>query len=366
MKTLMAAVLVLVAGSATGWSQVTDPSEQERIIQSARTAQRAREHRQQMAAKGDAYQVRVYTFGERLVDVITVGELRQAGYEVLVDNDDNYDFVKGIFTTGVPSSQVEIIRQIKMAQQVQAHRRQMASEGDAYRLTVGYPISAITVGELRQAGYKVLIDNDDNYDFVKGIFTTGVPSSQVEIIRQIKMAQRVQTHRQQMLAQGDAYQVYLGRMTSNPEATVTVGELRQAGYEVRVDNDDNYLFTKENSVTSVFSELTRIIREVRIAQRAQAHRADMASQGDAYQVRIGYLESDPSATVGELRQAGYEVRVDDNDNYVFVRLGGQSTSSSATNAEVLDKVSAQKEEKLKAKMGKVENTIKETVSNWAQ
>ncbi len=55
MKKIIAAVLVVIASNSIGWSQISDISQQERIIYKLHIAQKVQAHRQQMASQGDSY-----------------------------------------------------------------------------------------------------------------------------------------------------------------------------------------------------------------------------------------------------------------------------------------------------------------------
>ena len=135
-------------------------------------------------------------------------------------------------------------------------------------------------------------------------------------------------HRRQSMAQeGDAYEVYnvypsgpdriVGNGPSIPSQGVagsaaTVGELRKLGYEVRLSKDGEYeLVQPDGTVRTTEEEIQAAINDVQ-RDKAQALRMAMTKEGDEHRIVSRFTGRDGrtvSATVGELRTAGYNIGV---------------------------------------------------------
>jgi hypothetical protein len=209
-----------------------------------------------------------------------------------------------------------------------------------------------TVGQLREAGYEVRGDDQGQYVLIKGSVAESDGFRQGLILERVA---RIQAHRQEMAAKGEGYLVPLRecKFCSSVPVLVTVGQLRRLGYAVRVDDDDQYVFSRsEEKPAGVASAQAEIQDEI----MNRKDRQEMASEGDGFvtllQVcRLGVCGSG-RITVGELRQLGYEARIDDDGIFVFSRLGEapryEPSAQAEIQAEIWDQYSAKRREKVDA------------------
>lgn len=145
------------------------------------------------------------------------------------------------------------------------------------------------------------------------------------------------TTRQRLAAAGDDFVICVEMpgtigvvgLVDRPDS-MSVRELKQAGYQVRVTDDNEWQLLGHGLVLTGQRDVSDTILRLRASEAAKLARQRLAREGGRFKVSVwdAWLSTGYWATVDELRAAGYKVLISDRNEYQLLGHGRVMTGDS--------------------------------------